>query len=175
MLVPPVHPMFNGCYVYGPYFNKTKGRFFVQIKDGTGCKTLMSHSKYIWINAFGLLPDGCEIDHINGDRTDDSISNLQCIPAEQNQAKYQSSRTTLYVHLKCPWCEIEFIRPHATSHLGYGKSERGVLYSCCSKSCNMHIRNTYKGYSRLEFEGNVIRTFTAAPPVNIKEYLDGTR
>jgi len=165
----------SGYNVLGPYLNKVKNRYFVVLVDGGGLRTSMAYSRYVWLTAGFTIPDGYDIDHIDGCRTNDELSNLQCIKSVDNNNKYQSSRETLYVHLKCPWCEVEFIRPHANSHLGYGKSERGVLYSCCSKSCVMRIRNTYKGYTRLEFEGNVIRIFTAAPTVDIKEYLNGTR
>ena len=36
--------------------------------------------RWIWEQIFGAIPDGWEIDHINGIRTDNRLENLRCIP-----------------------------------------------------------------------------------------------
>lgn len=168
------HSIFAAYKVYGPYLAKVKGRYHVVLKHNNGTKTTMPYSRFVWVNAHGVHPEpGFDIDHINGDRLDNRLENLQCIKSEENNQKYHASLATRYVHLRCPWCEVEFVRPHANTHLGYGKSERGTTYSCCSKSCATRIQHKYKGYARLEFEGNVIRIFTAAPTTY--EAQHGTR
>ena len=36
--------------------------------------------RWIWEQLFGVIPEGWEIDHINGIRTDNRLENLRCIP-----------------------------------------------------------------------------------------------
>lgn len=36
--------------------------------------------RWIWEQIYGPIPDGWEIDHINGIRTDNRLENLRCIP-----------------------------------------------------------------------------------------------
>lgn len=36
--------------------------------------------RWIWEQLFGEIPEGWEIDHINGIRTDNRLENLRCIP-----------------------------------------------------------------------------------------------
>ena len=36
--------------------------------------------RWIWEQIYGAIPDGWEIDHINGVRTDNRIENLRCVP-----------------------------------------------------------------------------------------------
>lgn len=41
--------------------------------------------RWIWEQTFGPIPDGWEIDHINGIRTDNRLDNLRCIPQAMNK------------------------------------------------------------------------------------------
>jgi len=50
---------------------------------GTKNKTVYFH-RYIWEQAYGAIPKGMVIDHINGNTLDNRIENLQCITHIQN-------------------------------------------------------------------------------------------
>ena len=49
--------------------------------------------RWIWQQIFGPIPDGWEIDHINGIRTDNRLENLRCIP-QAVQKRNMKTRTT---------------------------------------------------------------------------------
>ena len=40
--------------------------------------------RWIWTEIYGPIPDGWEIDHINGVRTDNRLDNLRCVPQAVN-------------------------------------------------------------------------------------------
>jgi hypothetical protein len=52
--------------------------------------------RIVWILANGPIPSGMEIDHINGDKSDNRISNLRiCTPIQngQNKGKYKNNKS----------------------------------------------------------------------------------
>ena len=44
--------------------------------------------RLVWLTFKGSIPEGWVIDHINGDKGDNRLENLQCITASENTAKY---------------------------------------------------------------------------------------
>lgn len=69
-------------------------------KDGsrTGYKVLAhGGSNYyahriIWMLNFGAIPEGMQIDHINGDRSDNRIENLRCVSVDDNMRNRAASK-----------------------------------------------------------------------------------
>ncbi|EMV7411631.1 HNH endonuclease [Enterobacter kobei] len=69
--------------------------------------------RIVWIVAKGYIPEGMEIDHINGDKSDNRIANLRlCTPTQnrQNKTKYKNNKSGFKgVHfessprIKRPW------------------------------------------------------------------------
>jgi hypothetical protein len=69
------------------FFSNSKKRWYVEWRDkGSGKTHLKSRAVYVWEQRNGKLPDECEIHHINYDRTDDRIENLQCIPHHKHRS-----------------------------------------------------------------------------------------
>ena len=66
-----IHLMPNG-YVMNGYLHK----------DGTNHKHY--RHRVIWYYFKGNIPEGYEIDHINGDKTDNSLENLRCVTHKEN-------------------------------------------------------------------------------------------
>lgn len=54
------------------------------IRIGRDGKVIYLH-RWIWEQVFGPIPDGWEIDHINGIKTDNRLDNLRCIPQGMNK------------------------------------------------------------------------------------------
>lgn len=87
----------------------------------------MSYAKYLYTSFYKEDIDGkiYHIDHINGDKTDDRIENLQKITGRYNRAKdHEVRKMTL---CKCPVCGTEFLFP--TRNLSTHPNP------CCSKRC----------------------------------------
>ena len=55
---------------------------------------LQREHRYIWEKHFGAIPDGVQIDHINGDRADNRIENLRlATPAQNAQNRLGANKT----------------------------------------------------------------------------------
>ena len=86
----------------------------------------MSYAKYLYTSYYKTdVPKECHIDHINGDKMDDRIENLQVISGYYNRVKDHKHKEM--VLLKCPVCDKEFLFPkrNLSSHPN----------PCCSRKC----------------------------------------
>lgn len=52
-----------------------------------GVKKQVRANRLVWISQYGMIPDGMVVDHINNDKMDNRISNLQLLTPEQNSTK----------------------------------------------------------------------------------------
>jgi len=52
----------------------------------TGDRCLMH--RYVWQKERGEIPEGWDIHHINEDKTDNRIENLECLPKSEHTRKY---------------------------------------------------------------------------------------
>jgi hypothetical protein len=50
----------------------------------TGKASFISKQRYIWIENYGEIPEGFVIHHINGDKKDNRIENLQCLSRKEH-------------------------------------------------------------------------------------------
>lgn len=71
---------------YGPYRGKD-GRARVVHWFDDGRTTSESYPRYLWRLHKGEIPEGMEVDHRNGDRTDDRIENYQLLAHKPNVQK----------------------------------------------------------------------------------------
>ena len=93
----------------------------------------MLYARYVWEKHNNrMLPKGFTIDHIDEDKTNDSIENLQMLSLLDNMAKNVETRTKrgeikIMLKLICPVCgkEFDFPKRNLNSHPN----------PCCSRSC----------------------------------------
>ena len=86
----------------------------------------MSYAKYLYTSYYKIdVPKEYHIDHINGDKMDDRIENLQVISGYYNRVKDHKHKEMIL--LKCPVCDKEFLFPkrNLSSHPN----------PCCSRKC----------------------------------------
>lgn len=91
-----------------------------------GSMTSMSYAKYLYTSYHKIdIEDGYQVDHINNDKMDDRIENLQILSAGDNTRK--SAPGPIMVDRICPVCKKSF------------KYRKRNLYShpnpCCSRHC----------------------------------------
>ena len=91
-----------------------------------GSKHSMSYAKYLYTSHYKCdIPDGEQIDHINGDKMDDRIENLQKISMNYNLLKDKKGKEL--VERTCPVCGKKFL--FEARNLPFKPNP------CCSRRC----------------------------------------
>ncbi len=111
-------------YVY-VIMNKEPRRMAILRKPDGTMKTI-SYAKYLYTSHYKCdVMDGDHVDHINADKLDDRIENLQVISAEYNIKKDKKGREM--VEMVCPVCGSKFLF-----------EKRNIPFRnnpCCSRRC----------------------------------------
>lgn len=109
------------------YINTNKEpRRVATLRSKDGKMTSMSYAKYLYTSYWECdIPKGEQIDHINGDKMDDRIENLQKISQKYNSIKDKIKKE--YVELICPVCGNKFL--FERRNLPFKSNP------CCSKRC----------------------------------------
>lgn len=96
------------------------------LKHQDGTLHSMSYAKYLYTSHYKCEIDKeNHIDHINGDKMDDRVENLQVISSTYNRQKDHKHKEMLLV--VCPVCKKEFLLPKSniSTHPN----------PCCSRKC----------------------------------------
>lgn len=97
----------------------------------TGARRTILYSKFLMSVKMGRLLDRDEeVDHVNGNKADDALDNLEVVTRAENRRRQNKMRHRTMVSLICPACGVAFSRPRNNTHLVKGGSP-----SCCSRSC----------------------------------------
>lgn len=122
---------FNGYKVYGPTWHKRIGRYMIFLVSPTH-RTSMTYARYLMCMDQGRWLEPHEhVDHIDNNRTNDVIENLQILTPAANAAK----RNALLpdpemVSLVCPQCGDPFERQRR--QVAWRTSPHPP---CCSREC----------------------------------------
>ena len=85
-----------------------------------------------------LLSDKEIVHHIDHNRKNNDISNLEVMGYKEHVKMHADERLRKMVMLKCPWCEKEFTLPSNESFLG--KPRYKYRCTCCSRSCGGKLK-----------------------------------
>ena len=131
------------------------GRMYINLLQGE--KTLiggMLYARYLLEVKLGRrLKDGCEVDHIDGFPWNDSLSNLQELPARLNSSKGRATlfkelqHAKYYIMIKCPACGNWFERK---------KSCRPGKLTFCSNRCSSKFNRFTGDRSKIQVETRAI-------------------
>lgn len=125
--------------VNGPYIHTTgrlKGRRYLNIYFDDGKKTSILYSRWLMQQHLGReLHYNETVDHIDGNPTNDDLSNLQILSRSANSSKYfvDSNISITYINLVCVQCEKEFQRDLRHEKHNRKQGKKGPF---CGKSCS---------------------------------------
>jgi hypothetical protein len=91
------------------YINTNKEpRRVATLRTPEGKMTSMNYAKYLYTSHYKCdICDGDQVDHINGNKMDDRIENLQVISGIYNRQKDHKRKEM--VELVCPICKTRFL------------------------------------------------------------------
>lgn len=132
---PKVFEEYN-CY---KCISRKENRVIVSmVSRKTGKHKTISYARFLMcIKENRILETHEEVDHIDNDKRNDNITNLQILTRDKNLKKYHNTLERDFVELICPFCEKEFTRERRQTHLN-GRSERDKTF--CSKDCSDEFR-----------------------------------
>lgn len=119
---------YDDFYLYIIY-HKKMGRRMAHLvnRNDRSIRKTTAYARYLLEVSLGrFLSKDETVDHINEDKLDDRLGNLQILSALDNKAKSQKKR--VYILYTCPFCKKEFTRRLGASY--------GVKEPACSRSCS---------------------------------------
>lgn len=116
-------------------FHKKEGRKQANLilKSDTKVRTTLSYARYkMSIHLGRLLTQNEHVDHINNDKSNDDLNNLQVLTPEENALKAQElyrSKHEVVLELICPACDSTF-NYSARNYRFHTKNGRKNFYCC---------------------------------------------
>ena len=121
-------------YKTGYLVKNGENRKHVLLVGDAGEKTTTSYARYLMsVNLKRVLTDSEEVDHINNDKTDDRLCNLQLLTPTENRKKQARAKGRKVAKILCPTCGTVFIR--RTGNTQAVSCKFGQI-TCCSKKCS---------------------------------------
>ena len=116
----------NKGYIRAYLATNKEPRRVCMLRKADGTMKSMSYAKYLYTSYYNCdVAEGDHIDHINGDKMDDRIENLQVISGTYNRQKDHKHKEM--VIRVCPVCGTEFL---------FNKKDLPFKPNpCCSRRC----------------------------------------
>ena len=110
----------------------------------------------VWWRGTGKMPSNIElIHHINGNKRDNRLGNLEVLTVQEHNKYHSSGRTV--VKLRCPNCGAIFCKERNKTHLTISTKTMDF----CSRRCigEFNFRSVTEEAKRLAIASNVIEVF----------------
>lgn len=117
------------------YYRETgnMGRRLVDLVNSEEDRTTISYAKYlICIKLDRLLTEDEQVDHIDGDKRNDSLDNLQVLSVEEHKKKTADESRVEWPLVTCAYCGKEFYKK--PNQFRYNQKIGAQPH--CSRSCN---------------------------------------
>lgn len=116
-----------------------------------------SYARYIMSVHLGrYLEDSEHVDHIDNDKSNDTIENLQLLSQLENSTKEGKRRGRLMVKLICPCCGNKFTRRRGNTHL---EPSQVKIVTTCSRSCSGKISFLSEENRKILAEKSVVEIY----------------
>lgn len=130
---------FKNDYKAG-YLNINKEpRRLVLLVDFENKKTSISYARYLYsVKENRYLDKSEQVDHIDGDKLNDSVDNLQILTQQENNVKSvkQNNKSAKTITFVCPICGKTFVK------MAHNYNYRPTFVPSCSRECaNIKKRN----------------------------------
>lgn len=135
-----VEPPFAGIWKHAYLVKNKENRTMVCLVNSKEDRTTISLARYKMSVKLGrLLADDEQVDHIDNDKTNDSIDNLQLLSPAENMEKYQATQphnihgTSSMYHNGCR-CELckAYMRGCRKRCASYGKPKKNIEKICAN-------------------------------------------
>lgn len=130
-------------YPFNTYWSKAylrknrEGRNVIDLYKNDKERKTISYARYLLSVKLGHeIPSGYEVDHIDNDKTNDDMNNLQAISSQENKLKQQWNYVLNIQNVfgcSCANCGINFL---ITERDLNAKLAQNVELAFCSKSCS---------------------------------------
>lgn len=125
--------LYENCKIYGPYVCQDKRKRIVIIWPD-GFQTSISYARFLMEKALDrYLSSHEEVDHIDDDKTNDVITNLQILSSLENREK-QSKYLEPILQI-CWWCEKAFELTQKQQRTRHQNRLRTLTGPFCSRTC----------------------------------------
>ena len=155
----PFTELYNAGYTHV----SSEGRRLVTLKKFNGELVGTSYPRYLMSVKLGrFLTDQEEVDHIDDNKTNDDINNLQILTPEQNREKqrlHYINNVQQKFDLACPYCGKDFTlsEREMKMKIDYFYKNNGSGLTFCSSSCNAKYNGDTNPIGRSTDEGLIQR------------------
>lgn len=123
---------YNERWCYGYIVTNGEDRKTVVLFNTNDDRSSTAYARYKLAVSIGrFLTTNEQADHIDDDKTNDDISNLQILSRSENIRKQSRKVGRTMVEYKCPICESRFMKRKSNSHLCKPKT----TIMTCSRVC----------------------------------------
>lgn len=127
---------FRSKWRKGYFQTHPSGRNYICLFNNDKERTIISYARYLISVELGYeLSLEYDVDHINNDKTDDRIENLQILTKSQNQYKEINryiDEEQIFYGFCCANCNVRFI---LTKREIDKRISQNVIYAFCSRRC----------------------------------------
>lgn len=112
----------------------------VDLFNSNSDRTTITYAKYlVSVELDRIIDKSEEVDHIDGDKTNDSIENLQVISKHEHRKKTAYEREPRkFLIVSCAYCNVEFKK--------WANQVQGKKNLFCSRSCNARFTKANGGF-----------------------------
>lgn len=117
--------------VYGPYTRKDGRKHVIYVSE-SGKRKTESYPRFLLKQAGIPLSETDTVDHIDNDKTNDALDNLQVLSSAENAKKAMQLRPRKWFQFVCPVCNSEATKP---LNFVLNNRRQGKKGPFCSRRC----------------------------------------